>query len=287
MKAIFCALLVLGTYLLPAQQDLLAELSDEAPTAFATSTFKGTRVVNGHSVETRPGGTLEFSVMHRFGTLNSGGYYLWGMDYSTIRLGLEYGITDRLGVSVGRSSLDKSFDAYLKYKMLRQGKDVFPVTITGLASAVYNSSLPKNDDEISTVDAFAYTAQVLVARKFGQRFSLQLSPSLVHRNMVDQDTEVNTLIALGLASRISITRSFSVNLEYYARLNENANNPNYNPLGIALEFETGGHVFQLIFTNSLGMMERRMIAETQDDFFSGDVHFGFNITRTFQLHRKK
>src|SRR5574339_123384 len=116
-----------------AQDDLLSDLekSQANETDYVIQTFKGTRVVNGHSIETKPGGTLEFIISHRFGTLNSGSYELWGLDQSTIRLGLEYGINDRLGVGVGRSSWDKSYDGYLKYKLLRQstGAQSFPFTM--------------------------------------------------------------------------------------------------------------------------------------------------------------
>ena len=287
MKSALLFVSIVCVGMVSAQQNLLDEMEDSNEPAYVTSTFKGTRVVNGHSVETRPGGILEFSIMHRFGTLNSGGYELWGLDYSTIRLGLEYSISDRLVLAIGRSSFDKSYDTYLKYKALRQAKGISVVTITGLAGMAYNSSMPKNESDVSNSDAMAYSAQLLIARKFSQRFSIQVSPTMIHRNRVDQSAEVNTLYSIGLAARVSITRSFSINTEYYPRLNEHDENPNFNALGFALEFETGGHVFQLIFTNSLGMMERRMVAETEDDFFSGDIHFGFNITRTFQLAGKR
>lgn len=285
MKAKLILFFTIPCFLVAAQEDLLQELNAPDQPAFVISTFKGSRLVNGHSIETRPGGTLEFIIAHRFGTLNSGSYNLWGLDFSTIRLGLEYGITDRLYAGIGRSSFDKSYDGFIKYKFLRQEQDGFPVTVTGLGSMVYNSSMPRNFPELSASDAFAQTLQVLIARKFSSGFSFQLAPLMVHRNTVDQATEENLLFALGLGGRKSITRSLSVNVEYYPRLNENANNPNYDAIGVGVEIETGGHVFQLIFTNTLGMMERRMAAQTFDDFFDGGIHFGFNITRTFQLAR--
>lgn len=268
------------------QIDLLDELTSEQTEKSNTlSTFKGTRVVNGHSVEVKPSGALEFIISHRFGALNSGGYNLWGLDFSTIRLGLEYGITDRLSIAVGRNSLDKTYDGYLKYKVLSQQVTGIPFTVTMQTTAAYRSSYLRQFSELSRADAMAYSAQALVARKF-KTFSLQLAPTILHRNTVDQDIAENTLLALGIGGRFKITKSLALHGEYYARFNERNENPNYNPIGIAIDIETGGHVFQLIFTNSLGMTDRIFVAETQGNFWNGDIHFGFNITRTFQLARK-
>lgn len=264
------------------------EKSQGEQTEYTIQTFKGTRIINGHSTETKPGGALEFIISHRFGTLNSGSYNLWGLDASTIRLGLEYGITDQLGVGVGRSSLDKSYDGYLKYKLLRQasGAEPFPFTLTLLGSMQYKTNKSGADENLTSEERTSYAFQALLARKFSPGFSFQLAPVLVHRNAVNQDLFVNDLVALGLGARARLTRSVSVHLEYYARLNEKENNPNYDAIGVGIDIETGGHVFQLVFTNSLGMMERITVAETNEDFWDGDIHFGFNITRTFQLSKK-
>lgn len=267
-----------------AQEDLLAELEqDKKDSSFVLQTFKGTRVVNGHSVETKPSGTLEFIISHRFGTLNSGIDEFFGLDISTIRLGLEYGITDRLGVGIGRSSLDKSFDSYVKYKVLRQRAGV-PVTISAVGSA-YAITSKSTFPEVHGADRLAYGAQLLVARKF-ESFSLQVAPVFLHRNGVIESEAIHDLVAVGTGGRIRLTRSLSLHAEYYARLNEKASNDFRNPFGLALDIETGGHVFQLVFTNTRGMMDRIMLTETSGDFFGGDIHFGFNITRTFQLSGK-
>lgn len=269
------------------QEDLLAELeknNTDTDTSFVIQTFKGSRVVNGHSVETKPAGTLEFIISHRFGTLNSGSYNFFGLDNSTIRIGLEYGITDRLGIGVGRSSLDKSFDVYAKYKMLRQRQGIpFTATAAGTAYAITSRS---NTPEIHGTDRIAYAVQLMIARKF-KSFSLQAAPILLHRNAVVESIAVHDLMAVGMGGRVRLTRSLSLHAEYYARLNEKTGNDLTNPFGIGFDVETGGHVFQLIFTNTKGMMERIMLTDTRGDFFDGDIFFGFNITRTFQLSDKK
>lgn len=288
LRFFILSLMLTSIYSVSAQEDLLNELAkDEKPEkGFASSTFSGTRVINGHSIETKHRGELEFIITHRFGTINSGGYNMWGLDEAYIRLGLEYAVNDKLGIGVGRSSVDKTFDYYLKYKVLAQSSSM-PVTITGFGAAAYNASYNVVFPELATQDKMAYVGQLLIARRFSDRLSLQVSPSYVFRKTVDQSSQVNGLASVGFAGRVKITRGMALVGEYYLRLNEKDNNLNQDAIGLGIEFDTGGHIFQLVFTNSLGMMERAFMAETQGDFFDGDIHFGFNLTRTFQLAGKK
>lgn len=288
MRVFITVLISISSTLLYAQNDdLLAALEKEEDnvTTYTVQTFKGTRIINGHSVEMKPAGALEFIVMHRFGALNEGSYNLWGLDFAQVRLGLEYGLTDRLGIGIGRSAVSKTFDSYLKYKVLRQasGAHAFPFTVTLLGTYAYKNEKSNATQGFSASDRMAYTGQVMIARKLSSAVSLQVAPLWLHRNRVNDLTETNDLLALGLGGRVKVTPSVAVNLEYYPRLNTPAENPNHNALGIGIDIETGGHVFQLIFSNSYGMMERQLVAENGDDFFDGGIHFGFNITRTFQL----
>jgi Membrane bound beta barrel domain (DUF5777) len=288
MRFFYTACLIFFSVAIFAQDELLKELeqSDSTKNPPVIATFSGTRIVNGHSVETRHKNILEFIITHRFGTLNSGAYEAFGLDNSAVRIGLEYGITDRLNVGIGRSSSDKTFDYFAKYKVLQQSKTM-PITLTVLGTASYLGFKSEVNNELSTTDKMSYVTQLLIARKLSSRISLQLSPSLLYRTTVDQDIAVNNLISLGMGGRVKITKSMAVVLEYYLRLNEKSNTPYNDAIGINIEFETGGHVFQLVFTNTLGMVERHFMAETAGDFFDGDIHFGFNITRAFQLGRKK
>lgn len=288
LRFLLACLILINGYSGFTQEDLLNELlaNEKQGKELAPSTFSGTRIINGHSIETKHKGELEFIITHRFGTLNSGGYNLWGLDEAYIRLGLEYALTDKLGIGLGRSSVDKSFDYYIKYKVLAQSNDN-PVTITGFAAAAYNASYNIVYPELSTQNKMAYIGQLLIARRFSDWLSLQISPSYVFRNTVDQSSQVNGLASVGFGGRVKITRGTSLIGEYYLRLNEKSNNLNSDAIGMGIEFDTGGHIFQLVFTNSLGMMERAFISETIGNFFDGDIHFGFNITRTFQLAGKK
>jgi hypothetical protein len=128
---------------------------------------------------------------------------------------------------------------------------------------------------------------VLLARKFNKNLSLQLTPTLVHHNLVDTPEENNDIFALGFSGRYKITRRMAITLEYFYQFNNNTTKENYNPLGIGIELETGGHVFQMVFSNSQGMIEKSFITETTGNFFDGDIHFGFNITRAFYLKKRK
>lgn len=288
MRYIFTACLLLAGFFAFSQDELLKELEENEPNTNdpVIATFSGTRIVNGHSVETRHKNVLEFIITHRFGTLNSGAYEAFGLDNSVVRIGLEYGITDRLMVGIGRTSSDKTFDYFGKYKALKQS-ETMPVSLTVFGSAAYLGLKNEQLNELSTPDKMAYTTQLLIARKFSSRVSLQVSPSFLYRATVNQDTTVNNLVSLGMGGRFKITKSVALVLEYYLRLNDHSDSPYNDSIGISLEFETGGHVFQLVFTNSQGMVERQFLGETTGDFFDGDIHFGFNITRAFQLGRKK
>ncbi|MBT1703649.1 DUF5777 family beta-barrel protein [Chryseosolibacter indicus] len=294
MKKHFLIVLALffGNYLLMAQDDLMKELeqSQDKDTEYAFQTFKGTRLVNGHTIETKNKGTLEFIFAHRFGPVNGGLYELFGLDDAYVRLGLDYGITDNLSVSIGRNSVDKTMDGYVKYKLLRQSKGArnFPLTITALGGTAYKTS-PKKEDALpgfENVHRLAYVGQLLIARKITPSLSLQIMPSFVHRNAVNKSFENNDDIAIGAGGRIKLTKSVAFTSEYYYRLNVPDGNPYKNTLGFGIDIETGGHVFQIVMTNTRGLTERAFLTETEGDFGDGDIHFGFNVTRTFQLKRK-
>lgn len=290
MKA-FLILLVFISFSTYAQDDLLKELdtpNDETENTIAT--FKGTRIINGHSIETKPNRSLEFIFSHRFGIVKGGWYELFGLDQAFVRLGLDYGITDNLSVSVGRNSVNKTVDSYLKYKLINQrtGKKAFPVTITALGGIAYE--LQNKDNTLSekkSIDRLAYTTQVMFARKFSPSFSFQLMPTVVHKNAVDQSFEKNNQFALGAGTRLKLTRSLAITGEYYHNFSIMDNSPYHDVVGFGLDIETGGHVFQLLFTNSVGLTERAFITETTDNFFDGDIRFGFNVTRTFQFRKEK
>jgi hypothetical protein len=282
----------LAALLLPGlarAQDLMQQLNqlsaDSLRPTYVQATFKGTRVINGQSVETPGAGSLVFLISHRFGALNSGAYNFFGLDQATIRLGLEYGLTDRLAVGVGRSSLEKTFDGFAKYRLLRQstGAGAMPVSLTVLATTALTSLALQPQPERPTTSRFTYTYQALLARKFSPSLSVQLMPTLVHRNYVELRRDQNNVYALGAAARQKLTKRFALTGEYYYLLPGATADDFRNSLALGFDIETGGHVFQMHVTNSPGMIEKFFIPQTTGNFFKGDIFFGFNISRAFQL----
>jgi len=274
-----------------AQDDLMdmLEETEEQTTQYTIATFKSTRVATGHSIERMPQRQLDFRVAHRFGRVNSGAYEFFGLDQSNIHLSLEYGITDWLMVGIGRSSFQKVVDGFYKLSILRQstGKKVMPVSVS-LFSGIYanglKQSVPNYDYYFSNRLSFVH--QVLIGHKFNELISLQLSPTYIHRNFVETPFDSNDIYALGIGGRVKLTSRVTLNAEYYYRLNpqsEFATVQASNPLSIGFDIETGGHVFQLHFTNSRSMIEPGFIGETTGEWLKGDIHFGFNISRVFNL----
>ena len=266
--------------------DLLSLLGNDDVTEYATAAFKTNRVINLHSLESTAGGVFDFKINHRFGFINGGPYEFFGLDNAMMRLGFDYGITDQLTVGIGRSSFQKSFDGFLKYKILRQstGKKVMPVTLAVLASSSLNSvkwADPTRDNYFSS--RLFYTYQLIVGRKFSDRLSLQLSPTLVHRNLVATRAEKNDVYALGAAGRIKLTNRLAINAEYIYVLPDQLGPDYHNSLSLGVDIETGGHVFQLHFTNSTSMIEKGFITETVGQWEKGGIHFGFNVSRVFTI----
>ncbi len=272
---------------LRSQEDLLSLLGEEEPeTEFANAAFKTNRVINLHSLENTAAGVMDFKISHRFGTLNGGLYEMFGLDNATIRLALEMGVTDRLAIGAGRSSYEKTYDGFVKYKLLRQssGKRNMPITAALFASAAVQTLKwpdPNRDNYFSS--RLYYTMQLIVGRKFSENFTLQLSPTIVHRNLVRTNAEKNDVPALGIAGRYKLTKRIALNAEYiYVMPNTLA--PEFkNALSIGFDIETGGHVFQLHFTNATSMIERGFIAENTGSWQDMGIHFGFNLSRVFTL----
>lgn len=272
-----------------AQDDLmdLLEKETEPTTNYTESTFKGTRLINGHSIETRKKGVLDFIIGHRFGRINSGAYEFFGLDQSNVRIGFDYGLTDRFNIGIGRNSFEKTYDSFLKYKLMRQqtGSRQLPVSIVAFSSiAIKTLRTSDTSTELDFTSRLTYTYQLIIARKFSPSFSFQLLPSLVHRNAVLPNLEGNDIYALGAGGRMKLSKRLSLNAEYYYQLNRIPNSIIQNSIALGVDIETGGHVFQLQLTNSQAMIEKGFITETTGNFFRGDIHFGFNISRTFQLH---
>ncbi|MDO8929939.1 MAG: DUF5777 family beta-barrel protein, partial [Bacteroidota bacterium] len=225
---------------------------------FATATFKSTRIINGHSIEQSKINQLDFRISHRFGTLNQGLYGLFGLDQSEIHFSLEYGLKDWLMVGAGRASMNKTYDGFAKIRLLRQSSGIknMPIHLSYFTSIEINTlKFPVRPEGTSNYfhSRLSYVQQLLIARKFSESLSVQLTPTFIHRNLVKSELDKNDIFALGAGARYKLTKRMSVNAEYYYIINPNADilDPKtYNAMSVGVDIETGGHVFQIMITNS-------------------------------------
>lgn len=274
---------------LVAQDDLMNLFGNTNPTVYTHATFKTTRVVLGQSVENAPKGDLIFVIQHHFGYVNQGAYNFFGLDQATIRLGFEYGLTDWLQIGVGRSSFGKTYDANVKVKLLRQssGQKQMPVSVSYFGSIGTNTLHPNVSFGYYFSNRLSFLNQILIARKMNASISLQLSPSMVHRNLVNSPADDNNVYSLGAGGRFKLSHHTSLNLEYFYLLSKHTAEQYKNSFSIGFDLETGGHVFQLYISNSQGITGQNFIPGSTGDWLKGDVLFGFNITRTFVVNKPK
>ncbi len=274
--------------------DLMALLDDgaEKKKRHTTATFKTTRLVNGHSIEMTGKGVLDFRVSHRFGQINDGISTFFGLDNANTRIGFDYGVTDWLTIGYGRSSYHKEYDGFLKVKLLRQTEEKgMPVSLV-YVGAMSIQSLNKNT-LVDSGQTFHFSSrmyfvnQVLVARKINKSISVQLMPTHIHYNLVDIKAEPNDVVAIGAGGRVKVSNRVAVNVEYYYTIPSLQLNGMRNSLGLGIDIETGGHVFQLMLSNAIAMTERAFIGQATNDWGNGGIHFGFNISRVFTIVRPK
>lgn len=288
MKKILALAFAIAPFCSNAQSLLDAMDDDKSAKVFTETTFKTTRLINGHTIETVGKGVMDVKISHRFGTLNKGIYELFGLDNASMRMGVDYGVTDRLDIGIGRSTFEKTYDGFVKYKVLRQstGGKSSPVSLNYVGGVAYKTiKLPGTIYETQPNTRFSYLHQLLIARKFNSNLSLQLMPTLVHRNAVPLATDKNDLFSMGGGGRMKISRRMSVNAEYHYQFSPLAGRT--NPLSLGVDIETGGHVFQFHITNTQGMVEPSFINNTFGKWDNGDILFGFNIARVFTILKPK
>lgn len=282
----FCLLFVFA-FVQAQDSTLLALLEDTASGhehSVVSSTFKATQIVNTPTIESPAKKALQFMIMHRFGRINEGAYALFGLDNATIRFALDYGITDRLAIGIGRSSFEKVYDASLKYKVLQQRENGLPFSVSAFGMIANTTQKYSDRPYLNARYRTMYTSQLLIARKFSPNLSLQVTPSWIHFNLVPTPKDKNDVFALGIGGRMKVSRRISINAEYnYLPPNQMVSSEVFNSLSMGVDIETGGHVFQLVFSNSQGMIPPYYVAKTTGDWRKGDIYFGFNITRIFDL----
>lgn len=249
---------------------------------FIYSTFGGTHLINGQSIETINKKTMSFIISHRFGRVNGGWREFFGLDQASIRIGFEYGILDNLTIGLGRSTYNKAFDAYVKYRFLTQKEKGMPLSLCFYSDMAINTLKYLQQSRKNYFSSrLSYTFQLMIARKFNDWFSFQLMPTVVHKNLVATDADPNTLFVLGAGFKVKLSKRMSFLAEYYARIKDNKAAGYQDAFAIGLDVVTGGHVFQFQVTNAQAMYDSGFMRETTGKFWKGDIHFGFNISRTW------
>jgi hypothetical protein len=292
-RHIYTWLLVMGMTLIgksmqAQDQDLLKLVDSSKPSReYVGGAFKSSRVINGHSVEMIGKGVLDVRILHRFGTVNNGAKEFFGLDQASMRMGFDYGITSHLTVGIGRTSYNKELDAFAKVRVLRQAIGGSPFSIVWVSGITLNTQDWVDKERKNYFSSrLGYYHEVIIGRKFTSAFSLQLSPILAHRNLVVAADDDNNTFALGIGGRLKFSKRMALVADYHPVL-AGRQTGTKNPLSLGIDIETGGHVFQLHFSNSTGMNEKEFITNTTDDFWKGDIRFGFNLSRVFQVGKKK
>lgn len=283
-----------------AQEDLLDLLDDpkeEEKTTYTTATFKGTRIVNMQSPEIPAKGVMQFVFMHRFGAFSDDFFYNFlGLDQAVVRISFDYSPTDRLNFAVSRNSEAKVYDAFIKYKILRQSTGKVNMPISMLFYSSFNMSALRWTDNLphNFSDRLSYVHQLIIARKFSESFSFQVVPTVVHFNFVDRIAQPNDIFAVGFGGRYKLNQRLALTSEYMLQLpkntfvNQDGNlEPYNNALSVGLDIETGGHVFQLHLTNSRSLADPYWMTRTPGSWTKGDIYFGFNVSRVFTLKKPK
>ena len=282
MKYLYYIVIFLLPIVVFSQDDLLDEIDSDIEEDYKAAAFKGLKIVNFESTKMISKQELYFVVSHRFGSIETGFKDFFGLDQAVTRLNLIYGVTDAINVGVSRSSFRKIYESSLKVRLLREKKGEFPFTIVSSSNILINTSL---DDVILPGLEFkhrvGYTTQLLISKKFNKDFSLQLMPTFFHDNYVDINEQDNSQYVIGFGGRHKLSKRWSINFDYGAHLNRADTSPFKNPLSIGFDLETGGHVFQLHFTNAQPMNTNSFLGQATGDWGKGDIFFGFNLSRVF------
>ena len=251
------------------------------------NTFYSTRLVNSHTVEITGKGSMDFRINHRFAPLNLGFYDMFGLDFASMRLGFDFGIAKDLMVGIGRTTFNKEYDGFIKYRLMHQTVDgSLPLSIAIVGSMAYKNIKMDPSLKVTGSDRIFFTTQLLLARKLNEHTSVQISPTYTHYNRILGFTGGSKdMFSIGFLARQKISKRVSINAEYFYQTDRF--NGTYDPLSIGVDINTGGHVFQLHFTNSTGMNEHTFIHETTGSWGDGEIRWGFNISRIFNIGRRK
>lgn len=269
--------------LLWAQDNLLERLDTlQMGEDHEIAVFKALKIVNFESTKMVPKNHLYFVVSHRFGSIKSGIGDFFGLDQALTRLEFVHGLTDGIGIGISRSSFERTYGGSLKLRLVRQANNGPPFTLALMNTVLLNGALDRDNlPGLEFKHRLSYGVQALISRKMNKNLSLELIPTFFHDNLVSLDGQDNSQYALGLGGRYKISNRVSFNADYGIHLNRVENSPFKNPLSVGIDIETGGHVFQLHFTNAQPMNVNNFLGQATGDWGKADIYFGFNLLRIF------
>jgi len=280
MRILLTILVILSSQFVSAQDDLLQQIDTVDANKKVVSAFKAMKIVNLESTKLSPKGELYLVIAHRFGSLKDGIEGFFGLDNAITQIKFIYGVTDKISIGAGRS--EQAYDFSAKYLLKSQERDGFPVTLVGFNSIGFNNLLKEsNYPKMKFENRLIYVSQLLVSRKFSDRLSLELAPTYFHENFVVNNSQDNSQFSMGMGGRYKISKRVSINVDYAAHLNRTSSSIYKDPLSVGVDIETGGHVFQMHFTNSQGIHESGFLGNSTGDWSKGDIFFGFNLVRVF------
>lgn len=278
--------------------DLLDELSmfSSEEIVFTPPAFKTLQIGNLQSTKLAAKNDLYLNVSHRFGSLSTGIREFYGLDQANTRIQLLYGISDNVQVSLSRDSFEKTYSSALKLRLLRQSNKM-PVAIVAYFTTDINTLVTKSSyPGLLLYDRFAYTSQFLVSRRMSEKLTIELAPIYVRQNLIDLNYAQTTIPAtrpmsflkapwsqylVAIGGRYKLSKRVSLNMDYAYNVSKSNTSLYKNPLAIGFDIETGGHVFQLLFTNSRASNNAGYLTETLGDWTKGEISFGFNVVRVF------
>ena len=289
MKPLLYSFLLLCSLAVQAQEsDLFDVFEESTQSEVVYATFKGTQLINASTNETPGEGVLQFVMAHRFGSFNDDYLYnFFGLDNAQVRMQLDYGVTDRLNIGIGRSSFLKVADGFVKYQLLQQqkGTTTVPVSITLHSSTNYRNARYTDGIDHAMSDRLSYMHQAIIARKWNRKLSTLVSPSVVHFNLVPTAQDPNTTAHITLGARYKISNRMALTGESTLLSNrEFGSGERYTtPFALGVDIETGGHVFQLHISNTRAMNGPYWMARNPYSASNGGLFLGFNISRVFTV----
>jgi len=279
---IFFGLLLIYTFSF-SQENLLEELENksENKTTNKVSAFKGIKVVNNQSTKQAGEEELYLYVSHRFGSIKGGIKTLFGLDIANTKIELLYGVSNNIQIGFSRESLKKIYSLNTKYRVTEQNSK-FPFNSSLYFSYNYNSSLSEEIyTTLSNYDRNIFFGQLLMSKSLGNKLSIQLSPSFAKKGFNETIFEEENNFILGIASSYRITSRLAFNIEYSANLDRPKISPFNDVLSFGIDIETGGHVFQLLFSNTQTIDNVSVMTDAEGSWKEGKIYFGFNVLRVF------